>query len=153
MVSWISSVQFSRSVVCDTLRPHGPQHTSLPSPTPTLGVYSNSCPLSWWCHRIISSCAVPFSSLLKSFQHQDLFKWVSSLHQVAKILEFQLQHQSFQWMFRTDFLWDGQVGSLWSLRDSQESFPTPKFKSINSSSLKSSIWSNSHIHTCLLGKP
>ena len=44
-------------------------------------------------------------------QHQGLFKWVSSLHQVAKVLEFQLQHQSFQWIFRTDFLQDGLVGS------------------------------------------
>ena len=44
-------------------------------------------------------------------QHQGLFKWVSSLHQVAKVLEFQLQHQSFQWIFRTDFLWDELVGS------------------------------------------
>ena len=44
-------------------------------------------------------------------QHQGLFKHVSSLHQVAKVLEFQLQHQSFQWIFRTDFLWDGLVGS------------------------------------------
>ena len=66
-------------------------------------------------------------------QHQGLFKWVSSLHQVAKVLEFQLQHQSFQWIFRTDFLWDGLVGS--PCRDSQESSPTPQFKSINSSVL------------------
>ena len=68
-------------------------------------------------------------------QHQGLFKWVSSLHQVAKVLEFQLQHQSFQWIFRTDFLKDGLVGSPCSPRDSQESSPTPQFKSINSSSL------------------
>ena len=65
-------------------------------------------------------------------QHQGLFQWVSSSHQVAKVLEFQLQHQSFQWMFRTDFLQDGLVGSPCSPRDSQESCPTPQFKSINS---------------------
>ena len=53
--------------------------------------------------------------------HQGLFKWVSSLHQLAKGLEFQLQHQSFQWIFRTDFLWNGLVGSPCSPRDSQES--------------------------------
>ena len=52
--------------------------------------------------------------------------------QVAKVLEFQLQHQSFQWIFRTDFLWDWLVGSPWSPGDSQESSPTPQFKSINS---------------------
>ena len=68
------------------------------------------------------------------FQHQGLFKWVSSSHQVAKVLEFQLQHQSFQWIFRTDLLWDGLVGFPCSPRDSQESYP-PQFKSINSSAL------------------
>ena len=54
-------------------------------------------------------------------QHQSLFKWVSSSHQVAKVLEFHLQHQSFQWTFRTDFLWDGLVGSPCSPRDSHSS--------------------------------
>ena len=63
--------------------------------------------------------------------HQGLFQWVRSLHQVAKVLEFQLQHQSFQWTFRTDFLEDGLVGFPRSPRDSQESSPTPQFKSIN----------------------
>ena len=65
-------------------------------------------------------------------QHQGLFQWVSSSHQVAKVLEFQLQHQSFQWTFRTYFLQDGLVGSPCSPRDSQESSPIPQFKSINS---------------------
>ena len=67
-------------------------------------------------------------------QHQGLFRWVSSSHQVAKVLEFQLQHQSFQWIFRTDFLEDG-LGSPFRPRDSQESSPTPQFKSISSSVL------------------
>ena len=65
-------------------------------------------------------------------QHQGLFQWVNFPHQVAKGLEFQLQHQSFQWIFRTDFLLDGMVGSPSSPRDSQESSLTPLFKSINS---------------------
>ena len=69
------------------------------------------------------------------FQHQGLFKWVSSSHQVAKVLELQLQHQSFQWIFRTDFLYDGLVGSPCSPRNSQESSPAPQFKSINSLAL------------------
>ena len=68
-------------------------------------------------------------------QHQGLFRRVSSSHQVAKVLEFQLQHQSFQWIFRTNFLQDELVGSPCSPRDSQESSPTPQFKSINSSVL------------------
>ena len=58
-------------------------------------------------------------------QYQGLFQWVSSLNKVAKVLEFQLQHQSFQGIFRTDLLWDGLV----------ESSPTPQFKSINSSTV------------------
>ena len=62
-----SSVQFSRSVVSDTLRPHGLQHTGLPSPSATPGAYSNSCPSSWWCHPTISSSVIPFSSCLQSF--------------------------------------------------------------------------------------
>ena len=75
----ISSVQFSRSVVSDSLWPHEPQHARLPGPSPTPGVYPNSCPLSWWCHPIISSSVVPFSSCLQffsasgSFQKHQLF--------------------------------------------------------------------------------
>ena len=68
-------------------------------------------------------------------QHQGLFQWVSFSHQVAKVLEFQPQHQSFQWIFRTDFIKDWLVGSPCSPRDSQESSPTPQFESSNSSAL------------------
>ena len=64
-------------------------------------------------------------------QHQGLFQWVNSSNEVAKVLEFQLQHQSFQWTPRTYLLQDGLVGSPCSPRDSQESSPTPQFKSIN----------------------
>ena len=67
--------------------------------------------------------------------HQGLFKWVSSLHRVAKVFDFQLQHQSLQWTPRTNLLKDGLVGPLCSPRDSQESSPTPQFKSNNSSVL------------------
>ena len=93
-----SSFQFSRSVVFDSLRPHEPQ----PCPSPTPGVYPNSCPLSRWCHPTILSSPSP--PALNLSQHQGLFKWVSSLQQVAKLLEFQLQHQSFQWTPRADLL-------------------------------------------------
>ena len=64
------------------------------------------------------------------FQHQGLFRWVSSSNQVARVLEFQLQHQSFQRIFKTDFLWDWLVWSPYSPRDSQKSSPAPQFKSI-----------------------
>ena len=82
----LSSVQFSSSVMSDSLWPHGLQHARPPCPSSTPGVYSNLCPLSQWCHPTILSSVIPFSSCL----------WISSSHQVAKVLEFQLQHQSFQ---------------------------------------------------------
>ena len=85
-------------------------------------------------------------------QHQGLFKWVSS-HKVAKVLEFQLLHQSFQWIFRTNFLQDGLVGSPCSQRDSQESSPTPQFKSISSSPLSFHYSPTLNIHTWPLEKP
>ena len=62
-----SSVQFSHSVVSDSLRPHGMQHARLPCPSPTPGAYSNSCPLSRWCHPTILSSVIPFFSCLQSF--------------------------------------------------------------------------------------
>ena len=61
------SVQFSRSVVSNSLWPHGLQHTGLPCPSPTPGDCSNSCLSSWWCHPTISSSVIPFSSCLQSF--------------------------------------------------------------------------------------
>ena len=69
-------------------------------------------------------------------QHQGLFQWVSSLYRVAKILELQLHHQSFQWIFTTDFLWDWLAWSPCSPRDSQESSPVPEFEGISSSVLR-----------------
>ena len=92
------SVQFSRSVVSDSLQPHGLQHTRPPCPSLTPGVHPNSCPLSWWCHPTISSLSSPSPPALNLSQHQGLFKWVRSSHQVAKVLEFQLQHHSFDYM-------------------------------------------------------
>ena len=107
LIQWLSthsSVQFSHSIVSDSLWSHGLQHSKHLCPSPIAGACSNSCPSSWWCHPTISS-SVPFSSCLQSFPETGKWvKWVSSLHQVAKVLKFQVQHQSFQWIFRTDFL-------------------------------------------------
>ena len=118
----------------DSLRPHGLQHArppyhQLPEFTQTR---------VHWVGDAIQPSHLLLSASPPSFnlsQHQGLFKWVSSSHQVAKVLEFQLQHQSFQWIFRTDFLYDGLVGSPCSPRDSEESYSTPQFKSINSLAL------------------
>ena len=73
----------------------------------------------------------PSPPALYPIHHQGLFQWVNSLHEVAKVLEFELHCQSFQWTPRTYLLQDGLVGSPCSPRDSQESSPTPQFKSIN----------------------
>ena len=67
------SVQFSRSVVSNSLRPHGLQHARPPCPSPTPGIYSNSCPLSRWCHPTISSSVVPFSSRPQFFPASGTF--------------------------------------------------------------------------------
>ena len=83
-----SSVQFSRSVVSDSLRPHESQHTRPPCLSPTPRVHPNPCPSSRWCHPTISSSVVPFSPCPLSFQHQGLLKWFSSSHQVAKYWRF-----------------------------------------------------------------
>ena len=107
----------------------------VPCSSPTPRACSNSCPLSRWCHPTISCFLVPFPLAFNLSQHWGLFQWVSSLHQVVKLLELHLQHQSFHWIFRTAFLEDWLVGSPCSPRDSQESFPTPQFESINSSVL------------------
>ena len=106
--SSITSVQFSRSVVSNSLWPHELQHARPLCPSPTPGVHPDSCPSSQWCHPA-SDAIQPSHPLLSPSppafnlsQHQGLFHWVSSLHQVAKVLEFQLQHQSLQWTPRTD---------------------------------------------------
>ena len=135
---WInpSSVQFSsvaqacptlcNPMVCST--PGFPVHHQLwESPQTHVHWVSDDIQPS---HPLLS----PPSPAFNLSQHQGLFQWVNSSQQVAKVLEFQLQHQSFQWIFRTDFLLDGLVVSPCSPRDSQES-STPQLKSINSSAL------------------
>ena len=131
-----SSVQFSRSVVSNSMQPHESQHARPPCPSPTPGAYSKLMPIESvmpsnhliLCHPLLFLPPIPPSI-------RGLFQWVNSSHEVAKVLEFQLQHQSFQWTPRTDLLQDGLVGSHGSPRDSQESSPTPQFKSINFSAL------------------
>ena len=119
----------------NSLWPHGLQHARPPCPPPTPGVYWKSCPLSRWCHPTISSPVVLSPPAFNLSQHQGLFQWVSSSHEVAKVLEFQLQHHSLQRNPRADLLQNGLVRSPCSPRDSQGSSPIPQFKSINSSVL------------------
>ena len=95
-----SSVQ-SCPALCDLMDCSTP---GLPCPSPTPRGYSNSCPLSPWCHPAISSSVVPFSSHLQSFPASGSFPRSQFLTSGDQVLEFQLQHQSFQWTFKTDFL-------------------------------------------------
>ena len=99
MYQRVSSVTQS----CPTLRPHGLQHARPPWPSPAPKDYSSSCPLSQWWHPTISSSVIPFYSHPQSFPASWSFKWFTSSCQVTKVQEFQLQHQSFQWIFRIDF--------------------------------------------------
>ena len=131
-----NSVQFTSDVQsCPTLWPHESQHArslSITNSRSLLKLTSIELVMDIQpSHPLLSPSPLASSPS----QHQVLFQWVSSSHQVAKGLEFQLQHQSFQWIFRTDFLQDGLVGSPCCPSDSQESSPTPQFKSINSSVL------------------
>ena len=125
----VSSVTQSCLTLCDPRdysTPGFPVHHQLPELAQTH--------LHWVSDSIQSSHSLssPSPPAFSLSQHQGFFQWVSSSDQVAKVLELQLQHQSFQWIFRTDFLYDWLVGSTCSPRDSQESSPTPQFKSINS---------------------
>ena len=95
---------FSRSVVSDSLTPHELQHSRPPCPSPTPRAHSNSCLLSRWCHPPSHPLSSPSRPAFNFSQHLGLFRWVSSSNQVAKVLELQLQHQSFQWIFSTGFL-------------------------------------------------
>ena len=117
----------------NSLWPHELQHARPPCPSATPGVQTH---VHWVGDAILSSHPLLSPSLpaLNLSQYQGLFKWDSSSHQEAKVLESQLKHHVFQWIPRTDFLQDGLVGSPCSPRDSQES-SMPQFKSINSSVL------------------
>ena len=114
---------FSCPVVSDSLQPHGLQPTRPPCPSPAPEVCQVQ--VHWVSDAIQTSHPLMPSSpsAFNLSQHQGLFQWVSSSLQVAKVLELQLQHQSFQWVFRVDFLSDWLVWSLCSPRDSQESSP------------------------------
>ena len=119
----------------DSLRPHGPQHARPPCPSPTPTVFSNSCPLSRWCHPTISSSVTPFSSHLQSFLVSGSFPmsqfFASGGQSIGVSASASVLPMNIQDWFPLRWL----VGSPCNSRDSQESSPVPQFKSINSSSL------------------
>ena len=130
-----SSVHFSHSVMSNSLLPHELQYVRPPCLSPTPGVYLNSCPSSWWCHPAISSSVVPFFSCpqslpaSESFPMSQLFAWggqSTGVSALASVLPKNIKDWS-------PLGWTGW--NPCSPRDSQESFPTPQFKSINFSAL------------------
>ena len=139
--------------VCLTLWPHGLQNARLPCPSPSPGACSNSCPLSQWCHPIISSFVVPFSSCLQSFPASGSFPMSQFFPSGGQSIEVSASASVLP-MNIQDWFPLG-LTSLISLqsRDSQESSPTPQFKSINFFGAQLSSQSNSHIHTWPQEKP
>ena len=148
-----SSVQFSRSIVSDSLRPHVLQHTRPPCPSPTPGVHSNSCPLSRWCHPAISSSVVRFSSCPQSlpaseyFPMSQLFTWGGQSTRVSALASV-LPMNTQDW---SPLEWTGWI-SLHSEGLSRVFSNTTVQKHQFFSSQPSSQ-SNSHIHTWSQEKP
>ena len=130
--SKLDLLQFSCSVTSDSLQPHGLQHARLPCPSPTPRAYTNSCVSSQWCHSTISSSVVPFTSWLQSFPASGTFpmSWffVSGGQSIGVSTSASVLPMNIQDWFTLG--WTGWIPC--SPRDSQESSPTPQFKSINS---------------------
>ena len=134
-VCYLTSVHFSRSVVSNSLRLHGLQHTTLPCSSPTPVACSNSRPLSRWCHPTISSSVIHFSSCLQSFPASGSFLMSQFFTSGGQSIGVSAS-ASVLLMNSQDWFPLGLTGliSLQS-KNSQESYPTPQFKSINSSAL------------------
>ena len=147
------SVQFSRSVVSDSLRPHELQHSRPPCPSPTPGVHSNSHPLRWWCHTAVSSSVVPFSSCpqslpaSESFPMSQLLAWGGQSTGVSASASF-LPKKSQGW---SPSEWTGWI-SLQS-KGLSRVFSNTTVQKHQFFSAQPSSQSNSHIHTWLLEKP
>ena len=146
-------VQFSRSVVSDSLQPHESQHARPPCPSPTPRVHSNSCPSSWWCHPAISSSVIPFSSCpqslpaLESFPMTQLFAWGGQSIGVSALASF-LPMNTQGW---SPSEWTGWI-SLQS-KGLSRGFSNTAVQKHQFSSAQLSSQSNSHIHTWPLEKP
>ena len=132
ILSSVSSVAQSCPTLCD---PMDCSMSGLPVTNSQSLLKFMSIELVMSSNHLILCCPLPSPPAFNLSQHQGLFQWFGSSYHVVKVLEFPLQHQSFQWTPRTDFFYHGLVGSPCSPRDSQESSPTPWIKSINSSVL------------------
>ena len=147
-----SSVQFSYSVMSSSLRPHGPQHTRPPCPSPTPGVYPNSCPLRWWCHPTISSSVIPFFSCPQSFPASGSFQMSqlvpSSGQSIGVSASAPVLPMNIQGWFPLG--WTGWI-SLQS-KGLSRVFSNTTVQRHQFFSTQRFLWSNSHIHTWLLEK-
>ena len=149
----LQSVQFSHSVVSDSLRPHEPQHTRPPCPSPTPGVYPNSCVSSRWCHLAISSSVISFSSCLQSlpasesFPMSQLFTWSGQNIEVSALASF-LPKKSQSW---SPSEWTGWI-SLQS-KGLSRVFSNTTVQKHQFLGAQLSSQSNFHIHTWPLEKP
>ena len=145
--------QFSRSVVSNSLRPHGLQHARPPYPSPTPGAYSNSCPLSRWCHPTISSSVTPFSSCLQSFPASGSLPmsqfFASGDQSIGVSASTSVLPVNIQ-----DWFPLGWIGWI-SLQPKGLSrvFSNTTVQKHQFFGAQLSLWSNSHIHTQLLEKP
>ena len=131
----ISIIQFSHSVVSNSLRPHGLQYVRLPCPSPTPRAYSNSCPLSRWFHPTISSSVVLFISFLQLFPASGSFPMSQFFASGGRSIGVSTSTSVLPMNIKAWFHLGWLIGSPWSPRDSQKSSPTPQFKSINSLAL------------------
>ena len=147
------SVQLSHSVMPNSLRPHGLQHARPPCASPTPEVYSNSCPLSPWCHPAISSSVISISSHLQSLPTSESFPMSQILALGGQSIGVSVSASVFPMSIQDWFLL-GLTGwiSLQS-KDSEESFPTPQFKNINSLALSLLYGLTLLDHAWLLEKP
>ena len=149
----ISSFQFTHWVMYDSLQPHEPQHVRLPCPSPTPGVYSDSCPPSWWCHPVISSSVVPFSFCVLSFPALGYFEMshlVTSGGQSIRVSASTplLPMNTQDW---SPLGWTGLI-SVHSKGPSRV-FSNTTVQKLQFFSAQLSSQSNSHIHTWPLEKP
>ena len=147
-----SSVQFSRSVMFDSLRPHGLHLTSLPCPLPTPGACSNSCPSSWWCHPTISSSVVPFSTCLQSFPAWRSFLRSQFFPSGGQSIRVSAS-KSVLLMNIHNWFSLGLTGWISLLsKGLPRVFSNTTVQKHQFFSAQLSLWSNSRIHTCLLEK-
>ena len=143
---------FSFSVVSDSLRPHGLQHTRIPCPSPTPGAYSNSCPSNWWCHPTISSSVIPFSSCLQSFPASGSFLMSQLFTSGGQSIGVSASASVLP-MNIHDWFSLGLPGLI-SLQSKVLSrvFSNTTVQKHQIFHSQPSLWSNSHIHTWLLEK-